>query len=897
MRFKFREIGPIACTGLMLALLSSSAVGLLQLAPSLAVGNDGLPGSAGLLLSSSLSAEGAPHPQSNNEASIGSVTDTTDLTNGTTIQGNYLPPACWSPTGLLEISTLQRIFATCSTGVLVELNASTGAQVGSVYVGVDPGSLAFDPELGVVFIADAGGDVSIANVSSLSLVTSVYAGCEPQGIAVDAVTQQVFVSDECSGNVTVLSTQTDRAVANISLGGSSSPEAVAFNPVNQMIYVALLDSNEIAVLNPNSDSLNESVDVGGGPTFLAVNPTNGTVYVTTSVTGMVYEISPESGQIEASAAAEAGAVAYNARANLLYVGAGTLLELNGSTLSLIGSIALGSYIGSVSVDNLTGSVFTENPMFSEIVDVVANPLAVRAAWVLNSQPLDVAWNSATDEIEVSLQALGNLSGISGSFEISNTSLDQGIAGIAINNLTGAVYAADPSTEAVYATSTAGVQLWSASLGSEGDGTAIAFDPVNQEVFVAGYSSDMVWALNASTGSIEATISLASPTGISGPLTGVAYNPVESSTYVTAEGCLCGELPGNVTIINGSTNRPMGGIYDWSDPGPSAIAIDPATGQLFVADNYADLLWTFNLSTGAFIRTVPVGVSPDSIAVDSATGFVYVANSESNNISVIDSKSGASLGSIAVGIGPSAVAFDPASGEVYATNEVSGTLSLISGISPLEYPISFTESGLPTDTNWSVTLGESTLTSNLSSIQFEEPSGAYSYTIGIVPGWHLNGSARNGTVRVNNGTASRALSWMATVYWVSFEEGGLPVGTSWTVALNGLRVAGNSSVLSASVQNGTYAFEVVNVTGYAASPLIGSVSVNGSNSVEEIHFAPSAPVELSNPGLPGWIWVGTASVLILTSVVVALVIHRRRRKAPPRSESNVPETNSGRTPPA
>jgi hypothetical protein len=51
-----------------------------------------------------------------------------------------------------------------------------------------------------------------------------------------------------------------------------------------------------------------------------------------------------------------------------------------------------------------------------------------------------------------------------------------------------------------------------------------------------------------------------------------------------------------------------------------------------------------------------------------------------------------------------------------------------------YPVTFTEKGLPSGTPWNVTIGPVTMTSNTSTIVFEEPSGSYPFQLGVVPGW-------------------------------------------------------------------------------------------------------------------------------------------------------------------
>ena len=82
------------------------------------------------------------------------------------------------------------------------------------------------------------------------------------------------------------------------------------------------------------------------------------------------------------------------------------------------------------------------------------------------------------------------------------------------------------------------------------------------------------------------------------------------------------------------------------------------------------------STQAGASTVPtisVGSRPSGVAVDPATGTVYVANSSGNTVSVIDASTNTVTATISVGQGPSGVAVDPATGTVYVTNSTSTTV--------------------------------------------------------------------------------------------------------------------------------------------------------------------------------------------------------------------------------
>ncbi len=217
-----------------------------------------------------------------------------------------------------------------------------------------------------------------------------------------------------------------------------------------------------------------------------------------------------------------------------------------------------------------------------------------------------------------------------------------------------------------------------------------------------------------------------------------------------------------------------------------------------------------------------------------------------------------------------------------------------------YPVSFSESGLPNGTFWSVEVRgagptwnaqDSYLTigafgwggfrwngSTNSSIGFQLRNGTYDYSIG---------SARNGSTlytvtpafgnfTVNGTGGSVAVSFASiTFYTVTFSESGLPAGTYWSASLraNGTGSPGwnlwggwsqqprflwnvtNTTSLNISAENGGYWFSVgpvwSNGTLYVATPGRGNVSVNGSAVTVSISFAPLTQYTISfvETGLP------------------------------------------------
>jgi len=76
----------------------------------------------------------------------------------------------------------------------------------------------------------------------------------------------------------------------------------------------------------------------------------------------------------------------------------------------------------------------------------------------------------------------------------------------------------------------------------------------------------------------------------------------------------------------------------------------------------------------------------------------------------------------------------------------------------EYPVTFTETGLPSGTSWSVTLNGTPQTSSDPSMVFEEPNGSYVYYVGAINGYTVG---PEGNVTVQNGPVSETIEFVST----------------------------------------------------------------------------------------------------------------------------------------
>jgi YVTN family beta-propeller protein len=88
----------------------------------------------------------------------------------------------------------------------------------------------------------------------------------------------LLISTVFSLEIGTANAQKYSVIATIPVGGA--PYGVAINPTNGLVYVTNSNSNTVSVINPATNTVVATIPVGGAPYGVAINPTNGLVYVT-----------------------------------------------------------------------------------------------------------------------------------------------------------------------------------------------------------------------------------------------------------------------------------------------------------------------------------------------------------------------------------------------------------------------------------------------------------------------------------------------------------------------------------------------------------------------------------------------------------------------------------------
>ncbi len=95
---------------------------------------------------------------------------------------------------------------------------------------------------------------------------------------------------------------------------------------------------------------------------------------------------------------------------------------------------------------------------------------------------------------------------------------------------------------------------------------------------------------------------------------------------------------------------------------------------------------------------------------------------------------------------------------------------------------------------------------------------------------------DGTVYVASGDG-KVYAFNTQTSTVTFNETGLPSGTSWTVTLDGItKTSNDNSIEFTDIAYGTYDYTINTPTGYIASVTSGSITVNGADTQQTVTYA-------------------------------------------------------------
>jgi hypothetical protein len=181
--------------------------------------------------------------------------------------------------------------------------------------------------------------------------------------------------------------------------------------------------------------------------------------------------------------------------------------------------------------------------------------------------------------------------------------------------------------------------------------------------------------------------------------------------------------------------------------------------------------------------------------------------------------------------------------------------------PGRYTVTFTETGLPFGTAWGVTFNSSFYASAgyMGTVTINNVvNGNYSWNVSSFVG--LTPTPPSGSIMVNGANFRQAITFAAPpgTYTVTFDENGLPFGTTWTVTFNGVNHASTFGgiITINAVGNGSYPWNTSITAGLYPHPPSGNLGVNGGPVTQTVNFTASLnlfTVTFSETGLFGTAW--------------------------------------------
>ncbi|MFH1891544.1 MAG: hypothetical protein ABIK83_02555, partial [Candidatus Zixiibacteriota bacterium] len=145
----------------------------------------------------------------------------------------------------------------------------------NVSVGANPISIAVNPNLNKVYVANYQGNSVTIIEGRNDLTTTIPVGSNPISVVVNEATGKVYVSNKSDNTVTVIDGITNNTVT---VAAGNSPRGIGVNPVTNKIYVANSESDDITVIDGETNTTH-GVNVGDEPWVADVDPVRNRVFV------------------------------------------------------------------------------------------------------------------------------------------------------------------------------------------------------------------------------------------------------------------------------------------------------------------------------------------------------------------------------------------------------------------------------------------------------------------------------------------------------------------------------------------------------------------------------------------------------------------------------------------
>ncbi|EQB67022.1 MAG: hypothetical protein AMDU2_EPLC00006G0579 [Thermoplasmatales archaeon E-plasma] len=356
--------------------------------------------------------------------------------------------------------------------------------------------------------------------------------------------------------------------------------------------------------------------------------------------------------------------------------------------------------------------------------------------------------------------------------------------VAFDSANGYVYVTNSASNSVSVINgTTNKLVTSVTVGTRPCG--VAFDSANGYVYVTNLDSKNVSVINGTTNKLVTSVTVGiNPMGVtldtfngnvyvvndqSGSLSIIPtiYHPVSKYTITFSESGLPSGTSWSTTF-NGTTNSSTTGLitftsingsYSYNISSIAGYTISPLSGSVNVEGKNVTVNITFtHVKVTVSKYTITFSESGLPSGTSWSTTFNGTTNSSTTGLITFTSINGSysyNISSIA------GYTISPLSGSVNVEGKnvtVNITFTHVK-VTVSKYTITFSESGLPSGTSWSVTLNGTKESSTTDTISFSEPNGSYSYSVSNVTGYSV--STVSGSIIVSGNSYLKDVTFNAT----------------------------------------------------------------------------------------------------------------------------------------
>lgn len=274
-----------------------------------------------------------------NRVYVSNADSSQTVIDGTTLRTTSLPTGGNGPIVVNEVTNSIYLLRMGATDEVTRIRGADHTWHSMAIDSYTPVAQVLNSRTNQLYVANyTTGDVRMVDLNSTSdypPTRSVPVWGRPVALALNADTNRIYVIGEDSrGPIIVVDGNTYTAVSFAPAGHARGPRAIAVNPVTNKVYAAF--TGEVMVMDGASHAMSfiaSGHTDGPGPVAIAVNERTNRIYVA-NAQGFVMIIDGATNAVtNVAISRNASAIALNPVTNTVYVAAGAVTVIDGSTLA------------------------------------------------------------------------------------------------------------------------------------------------------------------------------------------------------------------------------------------------------------------------------------------------------------------------------------------------------------------------------------------------------------------------------------------------------------------------------------------------------------------------------------------------------------------------------------